>query len=191
MSIPKSITEYVRLYPNIFSDDICDSTVKDLQSVNWQQHQYFQYKDLSHRAYSNEPDVTFDYVPHGPGITKALWSVIESYILKDFVEFNKWFDRWNGYTALRFNRYGQGSEMRMHCDHIHEMFDGVMKGIPTLSIIGSLNDDFEGGSFVLWEDTEINIPKGAVLIFPSNFMFPHRVEPVTSGVRYTYVSWVY
>ena len=42
----------------------------------------------------------------------------------------------------------------------------------------------------MW-DTVIDIPPGAVLIFPSNFMYPHKVEPVTKGTRYSYVSWVY
>ena len=32
---------------------------------------------------------------------------------------------------------------------------------------------------------------GDILIFPSNFMYPHRVEPVKKGIRFSFVSWVY
>ena len=70
------------------------------------------------------------------------------------------------------------------------MFDGQRKGIPILSIVGCLNDNYEGGEFVMW-DKIIKIPEGAVLVFPSNFMFPHKVNPVKKGVRYSFVSWVF
>jgi predicted 2-oxoglutarate/Fe(II)-dependent dioxygenase YbiX len=80
--------------------------------------------------------------------------------------------------------------MKLHCDHIQDLFGPGTNGIPILSIVGALNNDYEGGEFVMW-DTVIDIPPGAVLIFPSNFMYPHRVNPVTLGTRYSYVSWVY
>ena len=81
--------------------------------------------------------------------------------------------------------------MANHCDHISSLFDGKRKGIPILSIIGLLNDDFEGGELIMFEDKKIDTKKGDLLIFPSNFMYPHEIMPVTKGVRYSYVSWVW
>ena len=43
----------------------------------------------------------------------------------------------------------------------------------------------------MWGDQVIPFEAGDVIIFPSNFMYPHRVEPVTKGARYSYVSWAY
>ena len=37
----------------------------------------------------------------------------------------------------------------------------------------------------------VTLKKGDVIIFPSNFMYPHKVEPVTKGTRYYYISWVW
>jgi predicted 2-oxoglutarate/Fe(II)-dependent dioxygenase YbiX len=71
------------------------------------------------------------------------------------------------------------------------MFDGNRKGIPTLSIVGVLNDDYEGGEFIMWQDTEIKLKTGDVLIFPSNFLYPHKVNLVTEGTRYSLVSWTW
>jgi predicted 2-oxoglutarate/Fe(II)-dependent dioxygenase YbiX len=71
------------------------------------------------------------------------------------------------------------------------MFDGERKGIPTLSILGALNDDYEGGELVFWESEKIELKAGSIMIFPSNFMYPHRVDTVTKGTRYSYVSWVW
>ena len=80
--------------------------------------------------------------------------------------------------------------MALHADHIHSMFDGERKGIPILSVLGVLNDDYEGDEFVLI-DEKIDLSKGDIIIFPSNFMYPHKVEPVTKGIRYSYISWIW
>jgi predicted 2-oxoglutarate/Fe(II)-dependent dioxygenase YbiX len=44
---------------------------------------------------------------------------------------------------------------------------------------------------VLFGDTVVELKKGELLIFPSNFLYPHKVEPVKKGKRYTYISWVW
>ena len=31
---------------------------------------------------------------------------------------------------------------------------------------------------------------GSILVWPSNFLYPHSVEKVTKGKRYTVVSWL-
>ena len=81
--------------------------------------------------------------------------------------------------------------MKKHCDHIHSVFDGKIKGVPILSVVGVLNNNYEGGDFIMFEDTKINLPAGSILIFPSNFMYPHEVSSITKGTRYSFVSWVY
>jgi predicted 2-oxoglutarate/Fe(II)-dependent dioxygenase YbiX len=81
--------------------------------------------------------------------------------------------------------------MKEHCDHITDMFDGTRRGIPVLSIVGILNDDYEGGDFIMWQDTKIDLKQGDVLVFPSVFMYPHRVERITKGTRYSFVSWTW
>lgn len=117
-----------------------------------------------------------------------LWLAIDSYI-KDY-KFN-WFNGWQGYSRIRFNRYSKTKKMAEHCDHIHSLFDGEIKGIPILSIVGTLNENYEGGEFIMFQDKEIKLLTGDLLIFPSNFLYPHRVDPVKKGTRYSYVSWVY
>ena len=81
--------------------------------------------------------------------------------------------------------------MSKHCDHIHDVFDGERKGIPTISILGGLNNNYEGGEFIMFDDYEIKIKAGDLLLFPSVFLYPHKVEPVTKGERYSFVSWAW
>jgi predicted 2-oxoglutarate/Fe(II)-dependent dioxygenase YbiX len=65
-----------------------------------------------------------------------------------------------------------------------------------LSIIVNLNEDYEGGDFVFFNPFNkeeiihsVSLKKGNVLMFPSNFLYPHSVKPITKGTRYSIVSW--
>jgi predicted 2-oxoglutarate/Fe(II)-dependent dioxygenase YbiX len=71
------------------------------------------------------------------------------------------------------------------------LFDGEQKGIPILSIVGLLNNDFSGGNFIFFDDYEIKLTVGDIMIFPSLFLYPHRVEEITNGTRHAFVSWAY
>ena len=53
-----------------------------------------------------------------------------------------------------------------------------------------LNDDFEGGEFAFFDrELKYKLEKGDALLFPSNFMYPHEVMPVTKGTRYSIITW--
>ena len=64
-----------------------------------------------------------------------------------------------------------------------------------LSALLMINEDYVGGELVLTDPQKnkdfivIKPQAGRVIIFPSNFMFPHKVNPVLSGERFTIVSW--
>ena len=63
-----------------------------------------------------------------------------------------------------------------------------------MSIILFINDDYKGGGlrFRKNQDDEgwVVTPKAnRIIMWPSNFMYAHKVEPVTEGTRYSCVSW--
>ena len=110
--------------------------------------------------------------------------------MKQWLNDIPWYDYYRGFTDPKFIKYKQTNDMTEHCDHVRHVFDGERKGIPILSVLGVLNNDYEGGEFVLI-DEKIDLSKGDIIIFPSNFMYPHKVEPVTKGTRYSYISWIW
>ena len=71
---------------------------------------------------------------------KELLNEINDYI--NNLKFN-WFNSWQGYTSIRFNKYKKNKKMAEHCDHIQSIFDGNIKGIPILSVLGILNNDYK------------------------------------------------
>jgi predicted 2-oxoglutarate/Fe(II)-dependent dioxygenase YbiX len=187
----KHLDAYIKVYDAI-PKELCDATLASLQNKNivWEQNTFYNNHTRVVKTFSEEkePDVSYETTSVNEELMRIVWESIHKYITE--LNFH-WFDGWAGFSQLRFNKYNESKLMAKHCDHINTMFDGERKGIPVLSIVGVLNDDYEGGEFVMFDDTTIELPKGSLLIFPSNFLYPHQVLPVTKGTRHAFVSWVW
>ena len=175
-----SLLDYVRLY-DIEDDSFCDSVIQNYSSGNWQDHLWnspdgFQYEDKHlEMLFCND-------------VSKNMTHDIVGKVVADY---SRTYDiGLINFTPPRYNRYKESTCIRKHNDHINDIFDGERRGIPIVSIVGLLNDDFEGGEFILC-DEDMNLKKGHVLLFPSIFLYPHEVKTVTKGVRYSFVSWAW
>ena len=86
----------------------------------------------------------------------------------------------SGYELLR---YKEGHFYTQHTDSFKNRPRAV-------SCSFALNDDYEGGEFAFFDrELVYNLKKGSCIMFPSNFMYPHEIMPVTSGTRYSIVTW--
>lgn len=90
-----------------------------------------------------------------------------------------------------FLKYGEGGKYEVHTDQ----GDNSRRRIMTVII--NLNEDYEGGEFEFYNPIndknkihEEKLKKGSVLMFPSNFMYPHSVRPITKGERFSLVCWM-
>lgn len=192
-NFPTNIRDYVKLYHNVFSKDFCEQAVESLKSAQWDTHQFFNAKN-EYIYRGNDFMHTSANIVEQDTMMKTVWNVINQYVMVEFsqcYEKFQWFGGWRGYSNIKFHKYDSNTDMKLHCDHIHDLFDGERKGVPILTIVGLLNDDFEGGDFLLWEKEKIDLKQGSVLIFPSNFMYPHEVTSIQRGSRYSFVSWVW
>jgi len=85
-----------------------------------------------------------------------------------------------GYDLLK---YEVGQFYETHTDSFKAMPRAV-------SCSFALNDDYEGGEFAFFDrELVYKLKKGSCIMFPSNFMYPHEIMPVTSGTRYSIVTW--
>lgn len=74
-----------------------------------------------------------------------------------------------------------------HVDH----FGAIPR---TMSCVFLLNNDYEGGNLCFRNpdgsgEWEIEVKPNRMIIWPSNFLYPHTVKPVTKGTRYSVVAW--
>lgn len=85
-------------------------------------------------------------------------------------------------------KYSTGGKYEVHTDH----FSTAPRH---LSVIINLNDEYEGGDLIFTDQKEkeikrLKLGKGSVVFFPSNFMYPHSIQPITKGIRYSIVAWL-
>ena len=188
----RNLESYIKVYDGWLDAEKCDQTVSEMNDINWQQHTFYnsQTGQYVNQSGNRELDVSFEgaNISTQPYVMQRIWDSYQRYTSE--LQFS-WFNTWQGFSTVRFNRYSEDRLMALHCDHIHSMFDGERKGIPTMTHLSILNDDYEGGEFIMFDDMEIKFKKGTTVVFPSCFLFPHTVKPVTKGVRYSCVSWAW
>ena len=189
----KNLQDYIKIYPGLLDLQVCKDTVSDLSRMNWSPSAFKTYNQELVPMPGEEERYEFqiketDYLETAPELMKAIWQSIFNY--SSFYKF-PWWPNWNGYTLPKFNIYKPTSIITEHCDQTSGSFDGTRNGIPILSIVALLNNDFEGGEFVMFQDELIPLKAGDVMVFPSLFLYPHKVTPIISGTRYSMVSWVW
>ena len=189
----KDLTTYAKVYHNFISKDLCERTLKSLEESlpeEWHRHTFYNPVTATHNNISGDRELDFAELNFKTKdvLMKLVWDGFVKYLTDiDFA----WMNGFAGYSAIRMNRYSENQTMALHCDNIHSLFDGQRKGVPTMSFVGVLNDDYEGGEFVMWEDELIELKQGSILVFPSNYLYPHTVMPITKGTRYSFVSWAW
>ena len=188
------LEDLIHVEQGIIPSYICDDLVKDIETREWRPHTW--YNPVEDASYSEET-MELDIQPATPELQRVLGKyVVEAggkYNQKYSYPFSDQPDRSghiiSQFCHIRFNRYAPGQIMRQHYDHIHDIFDGVKKGIPVLSFILNFNDDYEGADLFFWDDTVIKLGKGDIVMFPSCFLLPHGVTEATKGKRYSGVCW--
>jgi predicted 2-oxoglutarate/Fe(II)-dependent dioxygenase YbiX len=81
-------------------------------------------------------------------------------------------------------KYSQGEEYKGH-------YDGGTSIGRSISCLCYLNEDFEGGELEFPNfHVKIKPEPGMLILFPSNYAYLHIAHPVTSGTKYSMVTWI-
>lgn len=186
----KSLDEYIIILDNIVPEELCDRILEEYrESSCWEQTEINSYSGFIHNPRIRNCDHIAMSLPEvinknfyvrknlDDELFKCAEKAINAY-REVFPEVASEMD--TGYDLLR---YKEGQFYVQHTDS----FKSQQKSVSCSFL---LNGDYEGGEFAFF-DREIIIKgkKGSIVMFPSNFMFPHEIMPVTSGTRYSIVTW--
>lgn len=185
------LKDLIYISKNIIPSETCDYIIKETEKQKWDKHSW--YASSEKISYSMK-DKELDIQP----ITPELLNILVPYMVTAGSQYNEQYcfnnvQIMNKFTKIRFNRYSPGQIMRQHYDHINlnDNLKEEQKGIPILSFIGNLNDDYEGADLYFWDDYIVPLGKGDIVMFPSLFLFPHGVTEPTKGIRRSFVSWAF
>jgi len=176
-----NLNNFVKVY-NVVPKDICESVILLYENdEEWKTHNWYNnVSDEKKAHHTKELDVLYN---------KNLD------VLKNFLQsaLHKYYDELkisnlvSNHSNIRLNKYKTGTVMSEHFDLIRR---NKQDGIPVLTFLGSLNDNFKGGQFVINNEV-LKLKQGDIVVFPSTFLYPHSVKEVTEGTRYTFVAWAY
>ena len=185
------IDKFIGVYDGVFNIERVASLVKYIGDKA-------KFKDAEVIGSNNKMDVvdktmrnTQTYSFEAKSLTSVHWAQYVRHII------TKIFAIYNGnhrtyaekVQTIEVLKYEKGGFYKMHSDHHGKM-------PRTLSVIIFLNNDYEGGELNFHNPFTHEIYKtikpfpGRCIIWPSNFMYPHSVSPVTKGTRYAIVSWL-
>ena len=97
------------------------------------------------------------------------------------------------YSEMMVRRYHCNSEFSYHYDDfLEELFpQWFVRRKNVLSCTVYLNEDYKGGDIQFASGESYQPSIGDVIIFPSNWMFYHRVNKITTGTKYSGTFWFY
>lgn len=187
-NMPRDLKGFVKVFDNVMSLDLCDKIISEYKDdENWKESSVGNgvINDTIRRVNSIKLDDP--YIVHknfnkryqlSYELSEAMFLSIQRYkqIAPAMTAESN-----SGYDLLR---YQEG-------DFYKEHTDSYISNPRHVSCSFQLNDDYEGGEFAfLNREFKIKAKKGSVIMFPSNFMFPHEILPVTQGTRYSIITWV-
>jgi PKHD-type hydroxylase len=172
------LNKYFHRFEKALPKEFCEYAIK---SIDWNKSKTAEVNRIDKGEVDLKARITNIY---WEDLLTQIGCVVQSYI----VEANKYW----GYDIRRLenvqmSQYQAGGHYDWHMDSKSPINDEQRK----LSISILLNEDFEGGGLELESNKDENVLKyqGDIVVFPS--FLQHRVIPVTSGTRYSAVSWAY
>ena len=185
----QTLKDFIFIQEKFIPRDICNYVISNSEKNRWELHRWGDSEGSSNLSYyGKEPKVQH--------FNKDIGDILFPFVKQSLLNFQKNLSFCNShifynFSPIRMNKYGVEDCMRIHFDHIHSVFDSGCEGIPVLSVIINLNDDYDGGELVFWKRYEIKLGCGDIVIFPSLFMFPHQVNKIKEKFRYSAVCWVW
>lgn len=187
-NMPRNLRDFVKVYDDIIPLDLCDRIIREFEDDdNWQSAQVGggHINDSIRRVTSIKIDDPYIMYKNFSTRQNLLFELFESmfFTMQKYRQIAPAMtaEANSGYDLLR---YQEG-------DFYKEHTDSYINNPRHVSCSLHLNDDYEGGEFAfLNREFQIKAKKGSVLMFPSNFMFPHEILPVTKGTRFSIITWL-
>lgn len=183
------IEDYIVVFEGVLLPEVCDQILQEYcQSDDWRDSRVGVENKVNRdiRAVSVVAMSAPEIISRNPDYRKQLDTLVFNGVSEVIIKYTQRFpyskiEEDSGYDLLRYE------EGEFYLEHV----DSVKKQPRSISCSLVLNDDYEGGEFAFFgRDIKIKAPKGAALVFPSNFMYPHEIMSVTKGTRYSIVTWL-
>ena len=182
----KELKDYIFVVSNVVPLELCDAVLSEYKNcVDWENAIVKNGENLKIRNCQTVGISFSSIIEKNKETRQKIDKDLFTCAAKAIQEYKEKFSLCNieqdsGYDLLK---YELGGFYTTHTDSFKDRPRAV-------SCSFALNDGYEGGEFAFFNrELVYNLEKGACIMFPSNFMYPHEIMPVTSGTRYSIVTW--
>jgi 2OG-Fe(II) oxygenase superfamily len=180
------LQNFIITFDNIIDDELCDIILKEYMDCKWEKTLIGNGVVDDTKRNVDTIGISYDSsIALNPQIRKQIDQRIFDCAGKAIEKYNEMvpealIEQDTGYELLR---YKEGQFYIQHTDSF--------KARPrAVSCSFVLNDDYEGGEWGFFDNKiKIKPKKGSVVMFPSNFLYPHQINTVTKGTRYSIITW--
>ena len=187
------IKNFIKIYDDVLPLNVLSNLIRYINTVDFQEAKIVGTENNKHEVNFNIRR-TFNYSlekisnslsdVHWYSLLKKLFNnMLQKYINDNhIVDFPI-----NSITDITVLKYEDTGFYTWHTDHCEK--------IPrTMSCILLLNNDYEGGNLCFRNpdgsgEWEVEVKPNRIIVWPSNFLYPHTVKPITKGKRYSVVAW--
>jgi predicted 2-oxoglutarate/Fe(II)-dependent dioxygenase YbiX len=183
----KNINDYILVFEDIVMPELCDAVINEFSNEEeWQKTEVGDGR-IDKKIRTAET-VILSY-PHVIEKNPEVRAKLDKYV---FASAELAIKKYNEKFPLALIQEDSGYELlRYKEDQFYIQHTDSFKARPrAVSCSFALNDDYEGGEFAFFDrELVYRLKKGSCIMFPSNFMYPHEIMPVTSGTRYSIITW--
>jgi Rps23 Pro-64 3,4-dihydroxylase Tpa1-like proline 4-hydroxylase len=183
----KNINDYIVVFEDVMTHALCDAILEEFSNEEEWQKTVVGGGEVNDKIRTAET-VVISY-PHVIEKNPKVRQKLDKYVFASaglvIKKYNEKFslcsiEEDSGYELLRYK------ESQFYTQHT----DSFKARPRAVSCSFALNDDYEGGEWGFFDrEMVIKAPKGSAVLFPSNFMYPHEIMPVTKGTRYSIITW--
>ena len=183
-----TLLDYIKVYKNVLTSEECDRIIShpendeiwDISLPIWDRSQNYMISNRRKCDYINISTEGKSYKEIDSMLYNRFNDIMQKHSNNSYLSLNE--D--HGYLFLKYNKGGGYIRHVDACTEYHKHISCVLL----------LNDDFEGGEFAFFGDSDIDeytpeFNKGDMILFPSNYLYPHTIKPITSGTRYVIATW--
>tara|TARA_S200002703_G_scaffold88402_3_gene76313 strand:- start:1983 stop:2561 length:579 start_codon:yes stop_codon:yes gene_type:complete len=190
MEIKNDLHKYIVVFDNILHESTLRNFTKWVRTLKFEKAKVIGDKEeVVEEKIRKTLSITMASL-NEPSMTKVHWT---NYLMFHFNNYVKGYDK-----LFKFNEDYKVNDIQLlkYVKGGHYLFhvDDCATTNRRLSCIYFVNDEYEGGDlhfkYPNSEDvTKIEKKKNRLVVWPSNFLYPHSVKEVTKGERYSVVAW--
>jgi hypothetical protein len=196
MEIEKDLHNYIRIFENALPEKVLNNFLKVCKDYKSWEKATIVANSEGLSSVEEKTRSTNLWCLNNIGnksFTEVHWCNFFKYIFKNAI--NEYLDLCNHssrrnhfkFLDIQVLKYTEEGHYVFHIDH------GTTTP-RTFSCILFVNDNYEGGDLkfrypISEEEKIIPKKKNTLIVWPSNFLYPHTVTPVKNGERFSVVSW--